>query len=82
MGQNPFGEHFRPEDIFREMFAGGGLPPEFADLLGGAMGGGRMGGGGMHFGGPGMSFSFSSMGGPGGQTFYSSNGGGQRRGHP
>ena len=66
MGQNPFGEHFRPEDLFREMFAGGGLPPEFADLLGGMHGGGttfRMGGG------QGMSFSFSSMGGPGGMNF-------------
>ena len=41
------------------MFEGGGLPPEFADLLGMHMGGGRRGGGGM---GNGMSFSFSSGG--------------------
>jgi len=63
------------------MFAGGGLPPEFADLLGGGFG--MHGGGGRHFRmGDGMSFSFSSMG-PGGTTFYSTNGGGRRRGgHP
>jgi hypothetical protein len=34
--------------------------------------------GGMHMGGPGMSFSFSSMG-PGGATFYSSSGGDPRQ---
>ena len=50
------------------MFAGGGLPPEFADLLGGSMGGGSF-----QMGGPGMSFSFSGMG-PG-MRFTSSNGG-------
>lgn len=62
------------------MFAGGGLPPEFADLLGGFQMGG-MGGRTtrINLGGNGMSFSFSSSG-PGGATFYSSNGGGRRRG--
>jgi DnaJ-class molecular chaperone len=37
-GHNPF-QHMNPDDIFREMFAGGGLPPEFAHIFGAAMGG-------------------------------------------
>jgi len=69
------------------MFAGGGLPPEFAHIfahsMGGNMGGGRRrgGGGGDLFemfgggfpGGGGASFSFTSMG-PGGRMHYSTGG--------
>lgn len=54
------------------------MNPE-AELLSGLLGGlGGGGMGGMHMGGPGMSFSFSSMG-PGGATFYSSSGGDPRQ---
>ena len=64
------------------------MPPEFAHIFGGAMGGGGgdlfshlIGGamaGGM--GGPGVRVSFSSMG-PGGRTTFFSSGGGGNRGH-
>ena len=75
------------------MFAGGGLPPEFAHIFGAAMGGGMGGMGGrrmrggdpmnMFFGGGfpgggGASFTFTSMG-PGGRTTYHSNGGSRGR---
>ena len=80
-----------PDDIFREMFAGGGLPPEFAHIFGAAMGGHGMRGGrgrrqhdifdmfGGGFPGGGATFTFTSMG-PGGRTTFYSNGGGRRRG--
>jgi len=82
-----------PEEIFREMFAGGGLPPEFAHIFGAAMGGQRMGGRrggrgpdlfdvlGGGFPGGGATFTFTSMG-PGGRTTFYSNGGGRRRDQP
>ena len=53
------------------------MNPE-AELLSGLFGG--LGGGGMQMGGPGVSFSFTSMG-PGGTTYYSSSGGGPRQRH-
>lgn len=69
------------------MFAGGGLPPEFAHIfahsMGGNMRGGRRRGGGDLFdmfgggfpgGGGGATFSFSSMG-PGGSRVHYSSGG-------
>lgn len=56
------------------------MNPE-AELLSGLLGGLGGGMGGMQMGGPGVSFSFTSMG-PGGATFYSSSGGGPRHRHP
>ena len=56
------------------------MNPE-AELLSGLLGGLGGGMGGMHMGGPGVSFSFTSMG-PGGTTFYSSSGGGPRQRRP
>ena len=94
-GQNPF-EGFSPDDLFQEMFAQmaaqGGLPPEFAHIFGAMGGGGRgrrgrgapmnpfeeMLGGGMN----GASFTFTSMGGPGGSFTFSTGGGGPRRRRP
>lgn len=95
-GRNPF-EGMNADDLFAEMFAQmaaqGGLPPELAHIFGamGAAGGGRRRGGGGHpfedllggMGGGATSFTFTSMGGPGGSFHFSSSGmGGPRRRRP